>query len=256
MVTPSRWLAGGQGARRVPRAMLADKRLRSIVDYPELVGGLSGRGDSRAASPTSSGTVTSTGRARSRPFTDGAAIGRQSRATSMTYDILVRDNEAVPILEKVLASKGGADSLDRSRVAAITAVRSSHELSRLTEQRCERAQDPCSSDHRTAARATSSARTITTNAEWIDEWKVLLPAARARGPATEMLPAQILSKPIVAEPGTACTRDVSRRRPLRLEEPRLRAFAALPVGLDSSASLSRFARPPSTLHASVYSLRA
>src|SRR5207249_11573272 len=43
---------------------------------------------------------------------------------------------------------------------------------------------------------------IAVNPEWIDEWKVLMTAVQGTSAAVE---AKFLSKPIIAEPGTACT---------------------------------------------------
>jgi site-specific DNA-methyltransferase (adenine-specific) len=43
---------------------------------------------------------------------------------------------------------------------------------------------------------------IPTNAEWIDKWKVLMTAVQGTSAAIET---KFLSKPIIAEPGTACT---------------------------------------------------
>jgi site-specific DNA-methyltransferase (adenine-specific) len=41
-VTPSRWMAGGKGLDKYRERMLADKRMRSIVDYPKLYEGFPG----------------------------------------------------------------------------------------------------------------------------------------------------------------------------------------------------------------------
>ncbi len=43
---------------------------------------------------------------------------------------------------------------------------------------------------------------ILTNSDWIDAWKVLMTAVHATSAAVET---KFLSKPIIAEPGTACT---------------------------------------------------
>ena len=43
---------------------------------------------------------------------------------------------------------------------------------------------------------------VTVNPEWIDEWKVLMTAVQGTSAAIET---KFLSKPIIAEPGTACT---------------------------------------------------
>jgi hypothetical protein len=45
-------------------------------------------------------------------------------------------------------------------------------------------------------------KSIPTNAEWIDQWKVLMTAVQGTSAAVET---KFLSKPIVGEPGTACT---------------------------------------------------
>ena len=43
---------------------------------------------------------------------------------------------------------------------------------------------------------------VTTNPAWIDDWKVLMTAVQGTSAAIET---KFLSKPIIAEPGTACT---------------------------------------------------
>jgi len=43
---------------------------------------------------------------------------------------------------------------------------------------------------------------VTVKPEWIDEWKVLMTAVQGTSAAIET---KFLSKPIIAEPGTACT---------------------------------------------------
>jgi site-specific DNA-methyltransferase (adenine-specific) len=45
-------------------------------------------------------------------------------------------------------------------------------------------------------------KAITTNPDWIDEWKVLITYAQGTSSAIET---KFLSKPVIAEPGTACT---------------------------------------------------
>jgi site-specific DNA-methyltransferase (adenine-specific) len=43
---------------------------------------------------------------------------------------------------------------------------------------------------------------IATNSQWIEKWKVLMTAVQGTSAAVET---KFLSKPIIAEPGTACT---------------------------------------------------
>jgi site-specific DNA-methyltransferase (adenine-specific) len=102
MVTPSRWFSGGMGLTAFRESMLSDKRMRTIVDYPKLYEGFPGvkiRGgisyflwDREHNGPCSVQTIWD-----GKPT--GPALSRELDA----YDILVRRNEAVPILEKVRA---------------------------------------------------------------------------------------------------------------------------------------------------------
>ena len=101
-VTPSRWMAGGKGLDKYRERMLSDKRMRSIVDYPKLYEGFPGvkiRGgisyflwDRDHNGPCAVQTIW-----------DGQPTGPAVARHLDAYDILVRRNEAVPILEKVRA---------------------------------------------------------------------------------------------------------------------------------------------------------
>ena len=113
-VTPSRWMAGGKGLDKYRQRMLSDKRLRSIVDYPKLYEGFPGvkiRGgisyflwDREHNGPCEVKTIW-----------DGQPTGPAVARHLDAYDILVRRNESVPILEKVRAK--GEPTLD-SRVSS------------------------------------------------------------------------------------------------------------------------------------------
>jgi site-specific DNA-methyltransferase (adenine-specific) len=199
MVTPSRWFAGGRGLDEYRSEMLADKRLRALVDFPdptEAFPGIQIKGgvsyflwDSK--------------------WNDGCEVTtiQGGKPTSLPmkrflgdYDILVRRNEAVPILEKVLKvnKKDGYGNLAK-KVSAIqpfsirTNFRGSEKKTGMkkpvllignnSETYIERADVP-------------------RNDAWIDEWKVLLGRAYGAGDA---FPHQIYNYPIIAGPGTACT---------------------------------------------------
>ena len=101
-VTPSRWMARGKGLDKFRERMLSDKCLRKIVDYPKLYEGFPGvkiRGgisyfvwDRDSKGPCSVQTIW-----------DGKPTGPAVERHLDNYDVLVRRNEAVPILDKVLA---------------------------------------------------------------------------------------------------------------------------------------------------------
>lgn len=104
-VTPSRWMAGGKGLDKYRERMLSDRRMRRIVDYPKLYEGFPGvkiRGgisyfvwDREHDGPCELETIW-----------DGQPTGPVVARRLDAHDILVRRNEAVPILDKVIAGGG------------------------------------------------------------------------------------------------------------------------------------------------------
>lgn len=195
MVTPSRWFSGGMGLTDFRESMLTDKRMRRIVDFPKLYEGFPTvkiRGgisyflwDRDHHGPCDVQTIW-----------DGQPTGPTTPRDLDAYDILVRRNEAVPIVEKVRAKQ--EPTLD-SRVSSqkpfglATNFQASptdaglHEPVKLfANQRVawvERAGIPV-------------------NSAWVDEWKVLMTRIQGTSAAVET---KFLSKPIIAGPGTACT---------------------------------------------------
>ncbi|MCE2690005.1 MAG: Eco57I restriction-modification methylase domain-containing protein [Rubrivivax sp.] len=194
-VTPSRWMAGGKGLDSYRAKMLADKRLRSIVDYPKLYEGFPGvkiRGgvsyflwDREHHGPCSFQTIW-----------DGQPTGPAMSRHLDTFDVLVRRNEAVSILEKIRLRK--EKTLD-ARVSSQkpfglrTFFHGKPESKRL--------KDPVKLFG--SQKITWVERSdVPSNVAWIDKWKVLMTRVQGTSAAIET---KFLSKPIVAEPGTACT---------------------------------------------------
>jgi site-specific DNA-methyltransferase (adenine-specific) len=194
-VTPSRWMAGGKGLDKYRERMLADKRMRKIVDYPKLYEGFPGvkiRGgisyfiwDREHNGPCTVQTIW-----------DGQPTGPAVARHLDAYDILVRRNEAVPILEKVKAR--GEPTLD-GRVSSQkpfglrTFFHGKPDPKRLKDPVKLFGSQKISWVERSG---------IPTNAAWIDKWKVLMTRVQGTSAAVET---KFLSKPLVAEPGTACT---------------------------------------------------
>lgn len=194
-VTPSRWMAGGKGLDKYRERMLSDKRLRNIVDYPKLYEGFPGvkiRGgisyflwDRDYNGPCEVQTIW-----------DGKPTGPAVARHLDVYDILVRRNEAVSILDKVRAK--GEPTLDAR-------VSSRKPFGLPTNFREKSSVAGLSNPVRLFANQRIGwidRKDITTNSEWIDEWKVLMTAVQGTSAAVET---KFLSKPIIAEPGTACT---------------------------------------------------
>jgi site-specific DNA-methyltransferase (adenine-specific) len=194
-VTPSRWMAGGKGLDKYRERMLSDKRMRSIVDFPKLYEGFPGvkiRGgisyflwDREHDGPCEVQTIW-----EGKPT--GPPVARYLNA----HDILVRRNEAVPILEKVRAR--GEPTLDNR-------VSSRKPFGLPTNFKGK----PSKAGLKKPVQLFENQRIgwierkdILTNSNWIDEWKVLMTAVQGTSAAVET---KFLSKPIIAEPGTACT---------------------------------------------------
>ncbi len=102
MVTPSRWMAGGKGLDKYRERMLSDKRLKRIVDYPKLYEAFPGV-KIRGGISYFLWCREHNGACEIQTIWDGEPTGQIVARHLDAYDVLVRRNEAVPILEKVKA---------------------------------------------------------------------------------------------------------------------------------------------------------
>ncbi|KRF31105.1 Eco57I restriction-modification methylase domain-containing protein [Yonghaparkia sp. Soil809] len=195
MVTPSRWFAGGRGLDKFRSRMLSSHQLKYLVDFPKLYDGFPGvkiRGgisyflwDRDYKGPCWIQTMW-----------DGKPLGEPVARSLDAYDVLVRRNEAVSILEKV--SSVGEQTLEL-RVSPGKPFG----LRTFFHGR------PSATGIEDPVRLYGSQRIsyvdrseIPQNADWVDDWKVFMTAVQGTSAAVET---KFLSKPIVAEPGTAST---------------------------------------------------
>ena len=200
MITPSRWFTGGKGLDGFRERMLKESRLRTLVDYPKLYDGFPGvkiRGgvsyflwDRDYDGPCTVQTMW-----------DGAPLGPPAKRRLDAYDVLVRRNEAVSILEKVRAYRVGG----KPEVTLDARVSSQKPFGLRTFVHGA----PSSKGLKHAVKLYGSQRiswveraTIDRNAAWIDEWKVLMTRVQGTSAAVETM---FLSRPIIAGPGEACT---------------------------------------------------
>jgi site-specific DNA-methyltransferase (adenine-specific) len=193
MIVPSRWFVGGKGLSDFRSRMLSDRRVRKLVDYQDardLFPGINLNGgvnyflwDRDHDGPCE---VTSVHQS-----------GRQSSLTRELgqYDVFVRLNEAVGILEKVKAKK---EPTFESKVSSV------RPFGFRTFFHGKTSKAPKDSVTLYGHKATSWVREseVAVNAEWIDEYKVLIPAATD---GNEIYPLPVLTEPLVVGPGTACT---------------------------------------------------
>jgi len=194
-VTPSRWMAGGKGLDKYREKMLSDKRMRKIVDYPKLYEGFPGV-KIRGGISYFLWDRDHNGQCEFQTIWDGQPTGPAVSRYLNAFDILVRRNEAIPILEKVRAKN--EPTLD-ARVSSQkpfglrTFFHGKADPKRLKNPVKLFGSQKVSWVDRSD---------IPTNASWIDKWKVLMTRVQGTSAAIET---KFLSKPIIAEPGTACT---------------------------------------------------
>lgn len=195
MVTPSRWFAGGKGLNDYRAEMLHDHRLRALVDYPKLYEAFPGV-KIRGGVSYFLWSRTYDGPCSIQTVWDGQPTGPAVERYLDEFDVLVRRNEAVPILKKVLAQceesiEGQISS--RKPFGFATNYKGESRVSRLN--------DPIKLFANQEVRFTERAE-VQVNSEWVDRWKVLMTRVQGTSAAVETM---FLSRPIIAEPGTACT---------------------------------------------------
>lgn len=202
MITPSRWMAGGLGLSQYRAALLQDKRLRKVVDFPvpsevfpgvEVKGGVSYFLWDRDNAGLCSTTV--------QRGTE--VVGPAERDLSQ-YDIFIRDSRALPILEKVLA-KGVPDF-----PKLVSSVRPFGDALRSNFTGYRPRGEKQSGDlklymNRSSSRVEEwvSADKVTNNKQYVSAWKILLPKAGSDG--GQKLPDSVLGPAFIAGPGSVCT---------------------------------------------------
>lgn len=200
MITPSRWFAGGKGLDAFRDEMLHDHRVSHLVDYPKLYDGFPGvkiRGgvsyflwERDYDGPCSVQTMW-----------DGQPLGKPMKRRLDTYDVLVRRNEAVSILDKVRAFRvrGKPEATLDVKVSSdkpfglrtnYHGVASPKGLKRPIKFYGSRRISWVERDD------------VQQNQEWADQWKVLMSRVQGTSAAVETM---FLSKPIISGPREACS---------------------------------------------------
>lgn len=197
MIIPSRWMTSGLGLTEFRRAMLADRRITRLVDYPvasEVFPGVEVKGgvcyflwEREADSDCAVTTVRGSER-----------VGPVSRRLG-EFDVFVRDSRAISILHKVLRKKEPSimDMLSVDKEFGWTSNFDGY----------HRAQKPGDVRIYYIGRAKRSMGWISRSRigkspELVDRWKVMVPKAYGAG---EAIPHQILGQPFVAPKPSVCT---------------------------------------------------
>lgn len=194
-VTPSRWMAGGKGLDNYRERMLSDKRVRNVVDFPKLYEAFPGV-KIRGGISYFVWDRDHNGPCEVQTIWDGQPTGPAVLRHLDAYDILVRRNEAIPIIEKVK---------ERSEPTLELRVSSQKPFGLRTFFHGQSDAKGLSNPVKLFGSQRVSwveREGIPAHANWIDKWKVLMTRVQGTSAAVEN---KFLSKPIVAGPGSACT---------------------------------------------------
>jgi len=214
MITPSRWFSGGMNLDGFRSSMLGSHRLRSLVDFPDsrdafagvdIAGGVSYfLWDQQHNGPCEVTTVKG-----SNPVVQHVVRDLDA------HDVFVRDNEAVEVLDRVLAAKDFASF--SSLVSAIspfglsTAFRGARTAAGLIDPVVVRS---------TVGRQYAERDVIVKNRKLVDEWKVLLSSTSSEhaGQSGKDGRRRVFSRIELAEPGVAMTHSYLAIGPLQDEQ--------------------------------------
>lgn len=203
MITPSRWFAGGKGLDEYRDKMIADRRIRTLVDHPKIYdvfpqvkirGGVSFflwdreyNGDCEFSTRID-GVVRSTSR---RDLREG-------------HGVLVRDNRAMSVIRKVVEGPIVRRVEDISSVTKPFGLTMRSNYPGSVPESFEGAV-PLIYASRIGY---SQMDQIERNHKWIDRWKVLLPMVSSGDTPVDgegNIVDVVLGEPIALAPGSACT---------------------------------------------------
>ena len=197
MVIPSRWLAGGRGMNDFRKAMLGDRHMRELVDYPVASDVFPGV-EIKAGVCYFLWDAAHEGECKVTTIRGGEVSGPIPRNLG-EYDVFVRDVGAVSILHKVLERGEASINTILTRDTPFGLPSNFEDF-----HQNERSGDVPLNYIRTMKRGVGyvARNGVTKNAHLIDTWKVLVPKAFNGG---DGLPHQILGKPLIAPSPSVCT---------------------------------------------------
>lgn len=200
MIIPARWMAGGRGLDQFRNAMLSDRSVSVLVDYPSAT-------DVFGKGVRVSGGVcyflreaNRTGLTRVTTIRGTTVVGPVERQLD-EYDIFIRDSEATSIVHRVLAMREpSVASMFSSGFGLDTNFSAFHASPRPHALVLHL--NIGGMGHQRATRFIERSQ-VSRNRELIDRWKVLVPSAAGYGAEQEY--DRVLGRPILAGPGEVGT---------------------------------------------------
>lgn len=194
-ITPSRWFAGGKGLDEYRQKMLSDHRMKALVDYPKLYEAFPGV-KIRGGVSYFLWDKNHDGKCSVQTIWDGKPTGEPVERYLDQFDVLVRSNQAVSILEKVQAFE--EETMDTQISSRKPFGLATNYVGKSSARGLE---EPLMLYANQKVMWTEKS-SISVNVDWIDQWKVLMTRVQGTSAAVETM---FLSRPIIAEPETACT---------------------------------------------------
>jgi site-specific DNA-methyltransferase (adenine-specific) len=200
MITPSRWFGGGKGLDKFRNAMLNDRRISHIFDFPKLYDVFPGV-KIRGGVSYFLWNRDYDGMCSVQTMWDGKPLGPPSVRSLNAYDVFVRRNEAMPILEKVRAYRvnGQPETTLDKRVSSRKPFGLPTNYHGASSPKGLRKPIKFYGSQRITWIKRSE---IQSNPDWVGQWKVLLTRLQGTSAAVET---QFVSKPIIIGPGEACS---------------------------------------------------
>ena len=196
MITPSRWFAGGKGLDDFRDKMIADRHLAKLIDNPKLFDCFPGV-EIKGGVSYFLWEREHDGDCEFSTRIDGVVLSTALRDLRAGDGVVIRDNRAVSIVEKVRAmEKTSVESGCTVTKPFGLTMRSNYPGS--VPEPFEGAIPLIYSNRIGYSRPDQIQR----NHQWIDRWKVLLPMA-GDGHGREV--SYVLGEPIAVAPGSACT---------------------------------------------------
>ena len=196
MIIPSRWFTGGKGLDGFRERMIADRRLRAIVDNPKLFDCFPGV-EIKGGVNYFLWDRDHDGDCEFSTRIDGTIVSTMTRDLRGGEGVLIRDNRAMSIVNKVTGkTRRSAEELCSVRKPFGLNIFSNYPGS--VPEPFDGAIPLIYASHVGYSRPDQIER----NHQWINRWKVLIPKA-GDGHGREV--SYVLGEPIALAPGSACT---------------------------------------------------
>lgn len=199
MIVPSRWFSGGLGLEDFRSSMIADRRLRTLVDNPKVYDCFPGV-KIRGGVNYFLWDRDHDGDCEFSTRIDGVLMSRTTRDLRDGDGVLIRDNAAVAIIKKV--RDRGLPSVESICSPTLPfGLRDNHPSRRVASD------GDVPVVHGTFI-GYIERDLVPKNDAWIDEWKVLLPRASSGDTNQDdegRIVDVVLGEPIALAPGSLCT---------------------------------------------------